>query len=482
MTIKRIDLRTQDKMRVFRRLVAYVRSPAKVAWTMASDRLPYPEHAGWLMTGTAAMNRRVKKPAAHFVFSWGSNEKPTPKEMQAAVRAGLASLGLLDHEWIAAAHRDASHTHVHVVANRVHPVTFRPAYDGWSHLRAQRTAQEINRRFGWPGFADKTQTYEINGVPFTRAELKPSVPRRGTGGWSAPLFQEWLALEVRPALLAAITAHGASWQSVHRTLRSFGLQYAAQGAGAVVSDPDDQRLYARPSRIGRFASRARLELRLGPYQAPEDSEDAAVPPSRHFAAAHAAWFAERPADLRQRYLADLARIAETMDPRRPKERWHDQRASERDRRRQLRDVQRKRRAFIRTCASVERPGLRLVAAVEAERERKDLQDEIATERASLKAEIIASPRMPSWRVWLIDRAKAGDKAAALAVRQGRPYRRLEDFLAEHAATLQVRVLHRPELGASTFAPALRPNRKSNAPHVGKNTPMHFDHPEIQRHP
>lgn len=409
MIIRRIPLPKQNKLRTFRRLMKYVRQPTKVAWIIASGRLPHPEYAEWLMTGTAAANPRVTKPAVHLVLGWSPDERPTLDQMQVSVHTALHAAGLFDHEWIAAAHHDALHPHVHVVANRVHPVTFRPNDDSWSRLRLFNAARELNERFGWRSFPSQTDVVQINGTRFERWEVQPSSLRGSTGDMLVPTFQEWLARDIRPLLLGVVSRNDATWRDVHGLLAEHGVRYQPTGRGAVVFDVDEPRFRARASHLGRFASLARLEMRLGPYvDLPSEIE---IDRSRSYRNAIRRGPDRRPPALRARYRADVADMLAARDVRRPIERWSDQRASERERRAQLRAVQRTRRAAIEDVPARERWAACLLAQIQSSIERDELRATVAKERRDLSRELFATQRLPSWRSWMVTQVKNNDQQA-----------------------------------------------------------------------
>lgn len=73
--------------------------------------------------GRSSSGRKLEKPVFSYSLSWHPEQKPTKERMLEAVSRSLLALGLEEHEAMIIAHGDRPHPHVHIVANRVHPVT-----------------------------------------------------------------------------------------------------------------------------------------------------------------------------------------------------------------------------------------------------------------------------------------------------------------------------------------------------------------------
>ena len=67
----------------------------------------------------------VQKPALHYALYWGSADRPDAAAMAHCVADSLHVLALQEHQAIAIICGRRSLSHVHVLANRVHPVTGR---------------------------------------------------------------------------------------------------------------------------------------------------------------------------------------------------------------------------------------------------------------------------------------------------------------------------------------------------------------------
>ncbi|ABB76094.1 Relaxase/Mobilisation nuclease domain-containing protein [Nitrosospira multiformis ATCC 25196] len=95
--------------------------PEKAAKVMAYTA----QHAAELKeaAGIKATGRKPGPPVYHLSLSWVPGEKPTQAEMMEAGTAILEKLGYGEHEAVFAAHGDKAHMHLHIIVNRVNPVT-----------------------------------------------------------------------------------------------------------------------------------------------------------------------------------------------------------------------------------------------------------------------------------------------------------------------------------------------------------------------
>ncbi len=109
----------------------------RVAWTQTENMLTDdPEKAWKIMAFTAQVQERLKeasgqsragrkleKPVFAFSLAWHPEQSPSQEHMLATARKALSTLGLDDHESIIVSHTDEPQKHVHVIVNRVHPIS-----------------------------------------------------------------------------------------------------------------------------------------------------------------------------------------------------------------------------------------------------------------------------------------------------------------------------------------------------------------------
>ena len=134
----------------------------RVAWTETVNLTTADvKNAARIMVGTAtaqaalkkaacvkSSGRKLEKPVFAYSLSWHPDERPTKADQLEAARDTLALQGLEDHQAVILAHTDTHHAHVHIVVNRVHPVTGVAARHGNSKLSLSRWAQAYEKRRG----------------------------------------------------------------------------------------------------------------------------------------------------------------------------------------------------------------------------------------------------------------------------------------------------------------------------------------------
>ncbi len=89
--------------------------------------------------GTKATGRKLAKPVFAYSIAWHPGERPTKAEMREAARSSLEAQGL--EEAIILCHTDEPQTHVHIIVNRVHPVTGKAATLSNSKLKLSQWAE-----------------------------------------------------------------------------------------------------------------------------------------------------------------------------------------------------------------------------------------------------------------------------------------------------------------------------------------------------
>ncbi|MBK1883779.1 relaxase/mobilization nuclease domain-containing protein [Luteolibacter pohnpeiensis] len=75
------------------------------------------------VAGRGKGGRNVTKPCISYSLSWHPDETPDRNEMLSAAVATLEALEIQDHQAMIICHNDEPHPHVHIVVNRIHPLT-----------------------------------------------------------------------------------------------------------------------------------------------------------------------------------------------------------------------------------------------------------------------------------------------------------------------------------------------------------------------
>lgn len=113
-----------------------------MAWT-ATHAQELKQIGGQKLTG-----RKAEHPVYNFVLAWAPDQKPEPSHMIEQGLKSLEVLGLSEHEALFVAHSDTDHMHLHVIANRVHPVTGLMAKMSKDQLHLSRFAQAYEEQGG----------------------------------------------------------------------------------------------------------------------------------------------------------------------------------------------------------------------------------------------------------------------------------------------------------------------------------------------
>ncbi|MBQ0956889.1 TraI/MobA(P) family conjugative relaxase [Serratia symbiotica] len=190
------------------------------------------------MNMTAMQNPRCKDAVYHFILSWQQDEDPTPDAIFASVRYSLQSLGMKEHQYVAAIHRDTDNVHCHISANRVHPTTFR-AQNMWNDADTlQKCCRVLERDLGFKVDNGSWHMDEYGDLHRTHHDM-PSAPR---GAARRESFSDRESLygyavrEVRQGIGLACEQSRLDWPWLHKLLYTRGLGLREQHGGLAVYD------------------------------------------------------------------------------------------------------------------------------------------------------------------------------------------------------------------------------------------------------
>jgi hypothetical protein len=279
--------------------------PNRLYWTLDEHRLAYAEDLAAAcdatVRGCASKGRFKGNPVYHVAITWQEGEHPTAKQAERACRHVMDALGFGEHQAAWAIHRDTDNDHVHLVINRVHPeklIAVQPPFKK-DYFILDRCMRELELEFGYARANGPYITLDTDQGPtivrMSRAERrargllkedgKPPLTRGAAAAeyrLGADSFQSWVAGQPAKDLRAALDTPGATWADAHQALAQHGVALQAKGSGLVVTTRlDDGRiLAAKASQLGRWASKAELEKRLGPFKpGPEIAPQSSSPSS-----------------------------------------------------------------------------------------------------------------------------------------------------------------------------------------------------------
>lgn len=388
----------------------------------------------WIeMWGTSARSVRVRNPVEHIVLSWEKGERPTDEQAFEAGRMALDALGMADHQYMFAAHRDTDNDHLHIMVNKVHPERGQVPPLKRTHMTLDKTMREIELRQGWRHTNGPFAVKERDGKKVVdwkhesaqariaereaKRQAKPGRARDMEAFTGNESLAEYVQGDAKKDALAALD-NGGGWQELHSALFRHGLAIKPKGPGfAIHSMRDPAATPVKASTMAQALGGGRLTKRIGEYQEPRPERQSEP---------HREYTKERPKrdpDVReeQRVARDAERAGLRERYRTFREEWNGSKAPARAamyedqqrRRRALSERAKAQREHIRASAlsPAERRALSSVAAMDAARERKALADAIKDEREAFRAE-----RPQDYRSWVADRAQEGDPAAIRQLR------------------------------------------------------------------
>lgn len=134
----------------------------RVAWTHTENMLTRDPDKAWKVMAYTAMNqdrlkeasghpptgRKMQKPVMAFSLSWHPDLKPDRDHMLETALDAVQKLGLREHEILVVAHSDTKHPHVHIMVNRIHPISGLAASDAFTHRHLSEFAAAYEKKLG----------------------------------------------------------------------------------------------------------------------------------------------------------------------------------------------------------------------------------------------------------------------------------------------------------------------------------------------
>ncbi|APV40800.1 relaxase [Pseudomonas frederiksbergensis] len=393
----------------------------------------------WIeMWGASVHSTRTKDPVMHLVLSWASHENPTDKQAFDAGQFALNAIGLEEHQYLSAVHRDTDNVHLHVMVNKVHPERRKVPRMSYTKFALDKAMRQIEIDQGWSHTNGPFAVKEVEGkktidwAHASRAErLKAREGKRADLPEKARQFEihtgnESLSAYARgkPKKDASnlLRSDKASWQGLHSVLAANGLELRPandrNNAFYVASMLDPTQAPIKASAIGLGGGK--LIKLLGAFSPVGIEKVYPVPEYRHTYSKY-------------RSLRDPENRANSRDLR-AKEReilrgkydvfiaqWKIAKApvklelslNQKARRKALTSTHKTDRDAIRSNGldSKQRKALLSVLAFEVALRRKELNETFKAENSSLRRE-----KSPSYREWVADLAEFGNPAAIAQLR------------------------------------------------------------------
>jgi hypothetical protein len=388
-----------------------------------SDNLAGLDTVAVQMEGIAFLNPRCKGALCHYELSWPPGERPTRPQWIDCASHTLKALGYRDHQFMIVAHDDRKHFHIHIMVNKVHPVTFKAhtPYRNWFTLDAAMRVLEA--KYGWTHTAGPTrwdeETKQV--VRSSRSERNALRTARQQPTGAAAKYehyhdeeslQTYVRRKVAPRVRTLLTRQNASWEALHTLLAKYHLRIekAESGGYTVLAIDHNLRVKASDAFRSNFAgksNRQAAETVLGLWTPATTSLHTAPPPVQR-RELNATLRDERKAQRREDRDALIAEYNQYRN--RQRELCRGITADGRKDRKYLLEVLRQQKKEIRASALSwpDKKVLLSQAAAQSVIEVRALKLAVQRRRQD------AFPK--SLRTWVADRASAGDARAAAQLR------------------------------------------------------------------
>lgn len=137
-------------------------SSDRVAWAQTENMLTEDPQLAWKVmaftaqaqsrlkeaSGQSRAGRKLENPVFSFSLSWHPEQEPDQEHMLETAHKALEMMGMSEHESVIVAHRDEPQKHVHVIVNRVHPISGLAADIRNSKRKFSDFAREYERENG----------------------------------------------------------------------------------------------------------------------------------------------------------------------------------------------------------------------------------------------------------------------------------------------------------------------------------------------
>lgn len=221
--------------------------PHRVAWTLGHNLTSDdPDLAAIAMTATAALSPRTRAAVYHLMIAWHVSEQPSVELMQQIALATLQRAGLGEHQALIMGHGDTPHRHLHMMINRVHPLTGRAWKTSHDFARFDAIMRDLAGEHGFmPAPAHR---YQADATSHLRKG--PTSPAWRAGCRGAATLRPQLSRDEARVIGADINERldaASSFDDIAFALAEQGLQLEAKGSGWVAGSSAG---YVKVSHLG----------------------------------------------------------------------------------------------------------------------------------------------------------------------------------------------------------------------------------------
>lgn len=228
------------------------------------------------MIGLSQEAVRSKDTIKHYLFSWKQGEHPSNSQMDESVKILLKETGLEGHQVIYGVHNDTDNIHLHMMVNRVNPLTLKlvEINNGFDIEPIHRAIALIEHKQGWS--REKNARYLVldNG-DLCRSYVDVDKPRQPGQRQKDHEYRtgEKSGQRIVIEIAGPIIKSAKSWGQLHEELAKHGVTYHPVKKGAVFSIAG---VHTRASLVSPEAGFHKLQRRLGVYQPPINAHEQSI--------------------------------------------------------------------------------------------------------------------------------------------------------------------------------------------------------------
>jgi len=239
------------------------------------------------MKGVESLNPRCNDAVFHYELAWPPGERPSRAEWIDSASYTLNQLGFKQHQYVLVAHDDKKHFHIHVMVNKVHPVTYRAHTPTYSWLTLDGAVRHLEAKYGWshtlgPMRWDEATQKAVRAFRSERNKSR-SIEDQAIGAAAKyehyhdkDSLQTYVRREVAPRVRTLLTRRNTSWDALHTLLAKYHLRIEKGEAGGYTILAIDHSIRVKASDVFRhnFAgkeNRKATEQLLGSWREPSTS-------------------------------------------------------------------------------------------------------------------------------------------------------------------------------------------------------------------
>lgn len=233
------------------------------------------------MNAVAMQSRRCEDPVYHFILSWPTVDNPSDEAALSSARECIRQLGMDNHQYVSAIHRDTNHVHCHVAVNRVNPVSYRAAKLWNDFDTLHKTCRRLELKHNWlPTNGSWVSQDGVIVRPHREYKNGPDKARQLEYYADQESLFSYAVEHCRSNINELLHERKFNWEMIHDVFISAGLELRQKGDGLAIYDNSDSPVSVpvKASHLHPALTLSALEPRIGRFtQSPEtDRSDSLV--------------------------------------------------------------------------------------------------------------------------------------------------------------------------------------------------------------